>query len=261
MPIIKKCPLCKEDIRAYYLNASVWQCKTCGILFRNPMPEQEEIINHYNISWINPSENTDSTGGTNPRIAAVYAKKLTHSINPKELSGLKILDLGAGNGEMMSALSELGAEVYGIEPYGYAVLRDKGFNIYHRIEEIPGDLQFDGIVMTDVVEHLTNPGDTLKKLYALLIEGGFLYISTMNTRGLNARIFKSFWREIKKKSHLYFFTSKTLRKSLLSSGFSGCRRLMWLVPYKNNPVGNCIQFILQLLFLDGELRYITYRDD
>ena len=82
------------------------------------MPTQEELDALYAKSWQNPERFRSETGGTELGLARIYAKLLAGSLRLRNLKGLRILDFGAGRGDMLKALMELGAEVVGVEPYG-----------------------------------------------------------------------------------------------------------------------------------------------
>ena len=49
----------------------------------------------------------------------IYARKLAETLGRKDFAGLKLCDFGAGRGSMATALIELNADVYAIEPFGY----------------------------------------------------------------------------------------------------------------------------------------------
>ena len=154
------------------------------------------------------------------------------------------------------ALSELGADIYGIEPYGYAYLKSKSFKVFRQIEEIPKGLSFDAIITTDVIEHIPSPWDIISELYNLLNTDGWLYIATPNSNSLNARIFKSHWREFYNPSHFYFFNSGCIEAIFIKLGIVERKRLYWFIKYNDNFLQNLMHFVLKFFKLDGELRYI-----
>jgi len=246
------CPYCNS--RAIY---TVWpetqwdQCRSCGLFFRNPMPTKEELDKLYEQSWYLPEEATSETGGTNERLAKVYAWKLAKSLKRYDFRGLRILDFGAGRGAMLKALREMGASVCGIEPYGTEYLRAQGFEVYGDLSQVSGT--FDGVVMIDVFEHLHRPWETIKQLCDILVEGGWVYVATSNPLGLNARITKGWWREAKKPGHLVFPTSRLMNQMLRWASFKKIKRLRWLVRYSINPLKLVFHASTQLIGLDGEL--------
>jgi 2-polyprenyl-3-methyl-5-hydroxy-6-metoxy-1,4-benzoquinol methylase len=106
-------------------------------------------------------------------------------------------------------------EVEGLEPNPKAakLARRKGFTIHEgffteeQVRELPGGYQC--VVMSDVIEHVSDPVEALRLARELLEPGGFLLLSTPNL--------ESFWCkkfQLKPAEHLFLFSSKNLRKLL-----------------------------------------------
>ena len=221
------------------------------------MPTKEDLDNLYDRSWAIPKDATSETGGTDEHLSRVYAQKLAKSLKRTNFHGLRILDFGAGRGSMLRALREMGAEVYGVEPYGMEYLQAQGFEVYQCLSEVEG--KFDGVVTIDVVEHLHRPWVTIRDLYDILPEGGWLYVATGNPLGLNARITRGNWREAKKIGHLVWPTPSLMEEFLKSAGFRKVQRLRWMVRYSNNSLKRVFHAITQITGLDGELRYLAWK--
>jgi len=256
---LTQCPFCEGDVGSYWPTVNVRRCFSCDLLFRNPLPSQKELTALYEESWSDPMENTSETGGTHLDLARVYARMLASSLALKDFSGLKILEFGAGRGAMLTALSELGADAYGIEPFGNEYLKKQGFNIFRSLDELPQGSTFDGVVSIDVVEHLPTPWNEIKRCRDFLTPSGWLYIATLNSQGLNARVYRSKWREVVKRGHLMFFTPRSLASILAACGYERCRRLRWFVQYDNSKAHTSLHYVLQALYLDGELRYLAFK--
>lgn len=252
------CPWCESgDIYTVWPESHYDRCRSCSLFFQNPMPTKEELGALYQDSWSMPEEMTRETGGTNDKLARVYAHRLAKSLGRQDFHGLRILDFGAGRGAMLRALRDLGAEAVGVEPYGVTYLRDQGFEAYQDLSEISG--RIDGIVMIDVFEHLHEPWNILRQLCDVLANDGCIYVATGNPLGLNARLTKGNWREAKKPGHLVWPTPGLMGEMLKWSGVKRVKRLKWLVRYANNPVKIAIHYSLQLASLDGELRYLAWK--
>ena len=252
------CPYCNSsDIYTVWPESHYDQCRSCSLFFRNPMPSKKELDDLYQSSWLRAEEMTRETGGTDDRLARVYAHRLAKSLKRQDFQGLRILDFGAGRGAMLRIFRNLGANVVGVEPYGITYLHDRGFEAYRDLSNIPGN--FDGITMIDVFEHLYEPWNIFKQLYNVLRRDGWIYVATGNPLGLNARIMKGNWREAKKPGHLFWPTPKFMEQMLKLSGFKRVKRLRWLVRYTYNPIKIVIHYSLQLTGLDGELRYLAWK--
>lgn len=127
--------------------------------------------------------------------------KPLHQINPLRvgfikdrsiLEGKKILDVGCGGGILAEALSELGANVTGIDAsentIGVAKSHSKSINsnvrfIHNTIEEFIAsnpDEKFDVITCLEMLEHVPSPGEIIKNCSDILKKDGDIFFSTIN---------------------------------------------------------------------------------
>ncbi len=254
-----QCSFCHGTMRLYWREVNVWKCSSCGLLSRHPLPSEKDLAKLYQKSWSDPYEHTSETGGKDLDLARNYARRLASSVGFKDFSGLKILDFGAGRGAMLTALEELGADVYAVEPFGYQFLESRGFVTFRTLDEIPEGVVFDGIVAIDVMEHLYAPWNELRRFSQILKDSGWVYIATPNACGLNAKIFRSGWQEVLKPGHLIFFTPRSLQAVLTRCGMRRSRRLRWFIKYNDNPVRTLLHYFLQTLGLGGELSYLAWK--
>ena len=265
MSMVQKCPFCGQDANGKYEPfklpdargsfSRICQCSSCRLLFRQ-VDGQQDLSELYKVAWSDVDHHKQETGGTDAKLARVYAAKLAGSLGFKDFSGLKILEFGAGDGSMLEALSELGADVYGCEPFGYEEIKRKGFKAFRSLEEIPQGTQFDGVVSIDVLEHVPAPWSTLQDLFALTASKGWLCVTTPNANSLNARLSGPKWREMHNPGHLFFLTSRSLEAIFRHLGFTKTKKLKWFVQYSNNILKRSMHSLLQLSGLDGELRYL-----
>lgn len=106
------------------------------------------------------------------------------------LEGTHFLDIGCGGGLLTEPLARLGAHVRGLdqgkETIEIAMAHAQAMGL--SIEYICGDLgeldpaqaQFDGVVLSEVIEHVANPRAFLQQAGALVKPGGYLYVTTLN---------------------------------------------------------------------------------
>lgn len=255
---IKQCPYCNGTIVPYWHNYC--RCTACQLILRSPMPSAEDLATLYDSSWEKPDQHQKETGAMTRALANSYIDALQRTLGVSTLQGQKILDFGAGRGEMMAVLAERGADVYGIEPFGYGYLEQLGFAVFRDLSEIPPTLQFNGIFSSNVVEHLYTPWETLKNLSALLIDEGWLFVTTPNAASLHAQITQGKWREAAKPGHLIFFSPDSLEKMLGVIGFTQVQRSAVAVDYQQGALKKILHQFLDRLKVEGELKYLARKE-
>lgn len=255
----EKCPLCGSSLSPYWARANMLRCSSCSLLVRVPRPQNEELEEFYSRSWSEPIAHVQGTGGTDAKLAVLFARLLAQRAGRASLSGMRLLDYGAGRGEMVRALADLGADVYAVEPFGYQHLVEGGLNAYRSVDELPPDLLFDGIVTIDVVEHLWEPWKELAGLRDRLTPLGWLYVATPNAGGVSGRVKGGAWAQAHNPGHLLLFSARSMEETLSRAGFARWHRLRWFVQYSRSPFKKALHFVLQTLLLDGELRYLAFR--
>ena len=127
----------------------------------------------------------------------------------------RLLDVGCSIGTLMSVARELDWEGEGLEPNPKAanLARKQGLPIHEgffteeRVRELPGGYQC--VVMSDVIEHISDPVEALRLASELLGPGGFLLVSTPNLASFWCRKF-----QLKPVEHLFLFSSENLRTLL-----------------------------------------------
>jgi 2-polyprenyl-3-methyl-5-hydroxy-6-metoxy-1,4-benzoquinol methylase len=143
------------------------------------------------------------------------------------------LDVGCGSGNFGRAVKNIfNCEVWGIEPNETEALEagkkiDKAINniFSGRIPELFGK-KFDTIFFNDVLEHLVDPADALLVCKKLLNKNGHIIASIPNIRWypviLSLLRYKDFKYElagVMDKTHLRFFTAKSMRRLFEDAGY------------------------------------------
>lgn len=259
---VATCPLCSQGdltVEPFWRNPRFQRCRHCDVIFRDPFPSETSLVAFYGTSWTSPDENTTETGTTGEAIAKQYIKYLSWSLR-QNLSGKYILDFGAGRGGMSLALKEEGANVVAVDPFGCDYLAKLGLTAYRKLDELPSDLKFDGVVSLEVLEHIVEPRAALEQLYHKLTPGGWLFVTTPNAAGMPAKLHGARWREAARPGHILFFTPRALENLLTEVGFRTVCRPRWLVHYPNaSPLRAAAHLALQGLLQGGSLRMVGYR--
>jgi SAM-dependent methyltransferase len=145
-----------------------------------------------------------------------------------------VLELGPGPGAMTRVLLARGHRVTVVEndPQALDVLRTL------EVEIIAGNLdgaqwldslagrKFDTVMACDVLEHLTRPEDVLRQLVDLVAPGGSLLISVPNIAyagvlaSMRCGIFDYADKGQLDKTHVHFFTRRSIEKMLLDCGWA-----------------------------------------
>ncbi|VVB55588.1 Ubiquinone biosynthesis O-methyltransferase [uncultured archaeon] len=168
----------------------------------------------------------------------------------------RILDVGCGEGRTLRKLKELGkaSETIGIE-----INENIANSLAHNVDKmIIGDVEsleldfekefFDYIIFGDILEHIRNPTKILKEYSGYLKNDGFIIASIPNLNYYGVIIplvfFDKFEYKIEgilDKTHLRFFTRKSLIKLFNSSGFE-------IIIIKSNKKSNFIAILNFITF-------------
>lgn len=146
---------------------------------------------------------------------------------PRPAGGGRLLDVGCGNGGFLLLARQAGWQVEGLDFDAGAVqtARSRGLEVHHGgIEVLDGrSACYDVITLCHVIEHVHDPVATLRRLHALLIPGGVLWLDTPNLASLGAVRFGPHWRGLETPRHL-LFTPSSLTNSLVTAGFSSFKQ-------------------------------------
>jgi len=140
----------------------------------------------------------------------------------------KILEIGSSIGIFIDTMKESNYQIEGVEvlPFCIEYNRNKGNNIYpipfEEIDFKPDS--YDGLVLWEVIAHIHDPVFFMSKAFALLRNGGYIFLSTPNA---NALEYDSIWKEGKRyhdnlKPHIFFqiFSREGIISLLSKIGFS-----------------------------------------
>jgi SAM-dependent methyltransferase len=138
--------------------------------------------------------------------------------------GGRLLELGCACGFLLVAAREKGFSVQGIEMSVWAseyARREFGLDVATgRLEtlDLPG-ASYDVVVMADVIEHLSDPRDTVRRLRGLLRPGGRLLLLTPDMGSWTAKLAGTRWWGLLD-DHYFYFSRLTLRRLLEEEGYA-----------------------------------------
>jgi 2-polyprenyl-3-methyl-5-hydroxy-6-metoxy-1,4-benzoquinol methylase len=126
-----------------------------------------------------------------------------------------ILDVGCGMGEFVYAAKKLNYNVIGIEYSKNAVKNACRFNLpVYQKDFFSTDFnskKYDLITFFEVLEHVSNPFEFLKRANDLLTPNGLIYITTPNFNSLEHLILKNNWNVLHRE-HISYFNKRNLIK-------------------------------------------------
>ncbi|MGC8490155.1 MAG: methyltransferase domain-containing protein [Syntrophobacteraceae bacterium] len=186
----------------------VCQCAGCGLvqLSSNPVPYYRDVIRSSAFS---------------PEMKSFRKKQFEDFVRIYGLSGKKVIETGCGGGEYLSILKQTGVDAYGLEHRtgSVAECRTQGLNVSPGFVEDSGytieNSPFDAFMILNFLEHLPDPGATLRGIYNNLADGAAGLVEVPNFEMiLQKRLFAEFIPD-----HLSYFTRATLSTALVLNGF------------------------------------------
>ncbi len=180
------------------ITTTIVKCTNCGLIYSNPQPVPFDIQDHYGVPpesyW---KENYFTISNSYFQGEIERLKKL---IDFKD--GMKSLDIGAGLGKQMNALTKAGFNAYGFEPskqfHERAISKmaiDPDKLKLGMIEEVEyAENYFDFISFGAVLEHLYNPSDSILKAMKWLKPNGIIHIEVPSSNWLIGKIINLFYK-------------------------------------------------------------------
>ena len=194
-----------------YEHAYLVQCDDCGLVFGKRIPEADELQAHY--------AQYTRDNAISPITVARYEELLEQFEPFRKLN--RILDVGCGDGHFLAVAKKKGWEVFGTEytDEAVAVSRAKGIHIHQgALQDYPA-AQFDVITSFEVLEHINDGREHVRKINALLRKGGLFYFTTPNFNSFSRKWLGGKWNVIEYPEHLTYYTVKTVTRLLKDAGF------------------------------------------
>ena len=210
------CDSYKITDHSVHLAVRIVKCYKCGLIYMNPQETPSRI--HKNYAAMTDDFYVCEEAGR--RQSADYILKYLKKINKKG----KILDVGCATGFLLDQARKQGFEVYGVELSAWAV--DYAKNKLQLPNVTQGSLEdagypanhFDVVVLKDVIEHLTDPQETLEQIRHILKPDGIICCNTPDIDSLASKILGAKWWGIKQ-SHLFYFEKKSLCSLFKTTGY------------------------------------------
>lgn len=159
-------------------------CRSCGLVFTDPQPDAALLAGFYAAQDRDAFVAEDGAeripGEGSRRDQAAW---LAENLGP--LAGLRVLEVGCYEGFLLKLLRDRGAIVHGVEPSESAAeLASVRWGVpveTGRFEDVALETErFDLIVLSHVLEHLTDPRAAIARCCELLVPDGMLFIEVPN---------------------------------------------------------------------------------
>jgi SAM-dependent methyltransferase len=222
---------------------SVLQCKRCQLAWTEPRPT--DLNPYYPTRYRRYNKVIISI------LKTLYRSRV-RSWSKSFANPGTALEMGCGDGFMMDALRELGWQVAGTERTAeMARFAREHFGLTVYVEDdqpIPSGARYDLIVLFQVLEHLGDPLEQIKRCRGLLKPGGRIVIGVPNFLSWQSRYAGPNWFHLDVPRHLFHHSPESMRELALAAGLK-VDRVTFFSP-EHDPYG-WIQSFLNKSFCDG----------
>lgn len=203
------CLLDKENLsKDKPLELNVYKCPQCSFVQLSNLLEQ----NYYDDYLMTVSHSQQMRDYQHSQ-AFTFIKKFN-------LQGKKVIEVGCGDGNYVSTLTDIGVNAFGIEPSSKFrnIALAKGLNIFEGYVDsqspIP-EAPYDAFVSRQVLEHIDNIHEFLQGIRLSLSKDavGLIEVPSLEQSIENGRFYDFF------PDHVNYFSVRTLRYALERNGF------------------------------------------
>lgn len=239
------CPLCGGVSRGqlYVLARSkAFRCNTCGLAYLDPSLDPEAMAKAYESSETLTElhdfhEGYYEYGSLEKDSKTLREFRQSLEAVERHVSGRdkKIFEVGYGNGLFLALAQKRGWAVDGIDtsPLNLQMASER-FGLHLKegfFEDMRGEPgSWNAVAMMDVIEHIREPYQVLRKTWELLRPGGVLLLGTPNQASFFAKLSHAVWflsggllragiEKIYFLEHVAYYDRKTLDLLLSKAGF------------------------------------------
>ncbi len=226
---ISKCPICRSDkirkigkiknhLKEIDNKFDLMKCESCLHRFISKFPSQAVLINLYK---------TDSPlvfGGTNHEVD--QKKKFINNgfknvpvqndhwiFKYVNINNGRFFEIGPGLCRLYKTFLSKGWSCQGLEPRSFVKIKGikKTFNEIKKNNDI--------VAAFDVLEHVENPIEILKKINKKMKKNGQIFLTFPHSESFKSKILKERWQMVVPLAHLHFFSGKSTDIMLKKAGF------------------------------------------
>ncbi|MHA1961825.1 MAG: class I SAM-dependent methyltransferase [Candidatus Thorarchaeota archaeon] len=232
-------------------DTDICMCPTCGYTFLDPPVPADALEDYYanQSRW--------------PTKTMAYKEQkafLDRYIQPNQK--LKVLDIGAYDGRLLSLYEQSGADVYGVEPDLAVEPNYERFPSIEVARSVMGSNSVNIVTLGHVFEHLQDPFGVLASIKQILVPGGLLFIEVPDLEDPQIQVVP-YWTPF----HQSYFTPMTLGYMLEVAGYqlqalekTGYRSIRIIARNFSNMVPNWDQAPPPQYALAGINKYLEGRE-
>ncbi|MCO5258662.1 MAG: class I SAM-dependent methyltransferase [Crocinitomicaceae bacterium] len=196
-----------------YKKAHLCMCLNCNLVFSTLKPNKEEI------------EHLQKQVKSKDPITKDSIKRYNHILDRFESyrKNNRLLDLDCNHGEFLMMAKERGWYVYGTSDTeeSFETCANKGLNMHFgslKLENFE-DNYFDIVCARNILEHITDPNEEVKKIKRIIRKKGLLYATTPNFNSYLRYRLKENYSLISYPLRLVYYSRKPFKKLFKQNGF------------------------------------------
>ena len=214
-----------EDIPDYEyplpFRTTLIRCSSCAAVQQYPLPAADELKKFYPSDYhAYHYRSTLLSDWLKSRYSRAVGRRIRREIPDRG----RILDLGCADGSFLAALEPLASwELHGIDLNPEVVRRPRSPKLHLRVGQLGRETYpprtFDAIVAIHLIEHVTDPLETLRVCHTILKPGGIVVGELPNLDSWDCRLFGRYWGGLHLPRHLFFWSQAQFRDLGRRAGF------------------------------------------
>lgn len=222
--------VCEHDAWGFPLPSVL--CDECQLIRAKFVMDDSSVENFYSNGFYGAHQfTTDSDVIVVGQDLDVYyheefrkGKMIYEWLNGKlEIDSLdSILDIGCGCGGVLAYFKDIKTKVgcdFNQRHINFGKIKDQRLDLKVGSMDAVGNMKFDLIILSDVLEHVNKPEEFLKKVRKFCHENTYIYINVPGFYGISFYRFGNNIRQFLKIEHFWCFTKFTLENFMNRAGF------------------------------------------
>lgn len=218
---------------------AIRRCRSCNLMQTHPKPAHEELKAIYTQDYYhNPGlldARSEKVYGYSDYIAERLTKqagyqttlgRIQHHLTAAGVTSRDLVDVGCGLGFFLDSAFDVGFTPRGLE-FNEDAVRYARQRYAFPVQTYDGSLlsvlapaSQSVVASFDTIEHLTDPFGFVREAHTVLVPGGLLVISTMDSSSWTSRLLGKRLEDFRRiLEHLFFFDRAGLTMILEQSGF------------------------------------------